>query len=288
MPYTSHNYEDIYTQYGESKENLIESLRDTDIKKYRIKSIRSGDFLECEIYPIWNTNKKRMGKKNKSREAQKNLNNKNAVKNIIRLTNVNFTKKDIWVTYGYGKKHLPRSAEEAYKNMKNFIKRLKRYIAKHNLPELKYIYVTEFEDDPKKGKIRVHHHIIMNFHDRDVAEQLWEKGGRTHARRLQPDDFGLEGLARYITKDPKDTKRVCTSRNLKKPSVTFSDTKVTRRKAERIARNENDAEIIFEKLYKGYSFNDIKVMYSKYVSGAYIYVRMKKKEQDAKMKARGG
>ena len=70
--------------------------------------------------------------------------------------------------------------------MQNYIRRLKRYIKNNHLPELKYVYVTEFEEDKKKGKIRVHHHIILNFRDRDKAEEMWDKGGITNARKLQP------------------------------------------------------------------------------------------------------
>jgi len=140
--------------------------------------------------------------------------------------------------------------------------------------------VTEYQDAEGKKKKRVHHHMIMNFADRDVAEELWNGGGRTQTRRLQPDDFGLEGLTRYITKEKSGSnqKRYTASRNLKQPKVTIADSKVTRRRAEKIATEENMAHELFEKLYAGYKFNDMEVKYSPYVAGAYIYVRMKQIE----------
>ncbi|QNU67246.1 hypothetical protein EHE19_001480 [Ruminiclostridium herbifermentans] len=293
--YTLENYEVIYDiQYEDSIEEKIEALRDKNIKKYRVKTIKSGQMLECEIYPIWKTGNKdiRMKKKKPSREVQKNLNDKNTKKKIIRLINTNFTNEDIWATFTYDSKHLPGSPEQAKKDMQNYIRRLNRYVRKNKLPALKYIYVTEYEEDEKKGKKRVHHHIVMNFRDRDAAEKIWDKGGRTHSRRLQTDDYGLEGLARYITKDSKNSKRYTTSRNLEKPKITIADSKMTKRKAERIARDQNLASDIFEKLYEGYIFNDIDIKYSKFVSGAYLYVRMRQRDKphmrEKNRKSKGG
>lgn len=289
--YSIENYEELFAlPYEDTKEEQIEALRDKDIKKYRVKTIKSGDMLECEIYPIWNTNKggKRKDKKKPSKDSQKNLNDKNTKKNVIRLTNTNFTKEDIWATFTYDKEHLPSDPEQAQKDMQNYLRRLKRLIKKNDLPDLKYIYVTEYEEDEKKGKKRVHHHIVMNFRDRDIAEEIWDKGGRTHSRRLQPDDYGLEGLARYITKDPKNSKRYCSSKNLDKPIISVADSKLTKRKAEKIAKDENLAGEIFQKLYKGYTFKDIAIRYSEFVSGAYLYVRMKHIDKPPKKEKGGG
>ncbi len=279
------DYEDLYTIEDNDQER-IEAIRNKDVKKYRVKTIKSGEMLECEIYPIWKMRKKdnRREKKKPSREAQKNLNEKNTKKNIIRLVNTNFTEEDIWASFTYDNEHLPDNPEQAKKDMQNYIRRLNRYVKKNNLPALKYIYVTEYEEDEKKGKKRVHHHIVMNFRDRDIAEKNWDKGGRTHSRRLQPDDYGLEGLARYITKDPKSSKRYSTSRNLEKPKITIADSKMTRRKAEKIAFNPNSAGDIFQKLYEGYLFKDINIKYSDFVSGAYLYVRMRQIDKSKKKK----
>lgn len=291
MPYSSSysvdNYEELYTMpLEDNREEQIEALRDKDIKKYRVKTIKSGEMLECEIYPIWKTGKKdnRREKKKPSREAQKNLNEKNTKKNVIRLINTNFISEDIWATFTYDNENLPDNPEQAKKDMQNYIRRLNRHIKKNNLPTLKYIYVTEYEEDEKKGKKRVHHHIIMNYRDRNTAEEMWDKGGRTNARRLQPDDYGLEGLARYITKDPKNSKRYTTSRNLEKPKITIADSKMTKRKAEKIANDPNLASGIFQKLYEGYIFKDINIKYSDFVSGAYLYVRMRQMEKTKAIK----
>ncbi len=285
MRYSRNYYEVLFNKlFDTTIEEKIEELRkNVNVKKYRAKTIKSGDMLECEIYPIWRNNSGGKGKALKeSREAQKNLNIINTRKRVVRLTNANFTKKDIWATFTYDKDNLPIDEKQAKKDMENYIRRLRDYIKKNNLPELKYIYVTEYKEDGEEK--RVHHHIVMNFADRDKAEEMWQKGGRTHTRRLQPDDYGLEGLARYISKEVKEkkekkhSKSYCTSKNLIQPKETKSDHKVTKRKVMKIVDNENIACETFEKIYEGYKYNDIEIKLSEYVDGAYLYVRMRRKE----------
>lgn len=285
MKYVRENYEELFaiekSAYEDSPEECIEKLRDGQLSGYRVKTIKSGPMLEVETYPFWNLprgQRKKLG--NESSGVQQNLNDKNTKKHVIRLVHTNFTEDDIKADYTYANDRLPGDPEQAKKDMTNLIRRMKRWLKKQEQYkdfELKYIYVTEYSDDEKKGKVRVHHHMITNFPDRDVAEELWNGGGRTRTRRLQQDDYGFEGLARYITKDKSKNpaKRYTVSRNLKKPTVTIADKKMTRSRAGKIAKEEVLAQEIFEKMYKDYKFNDIQVKFSEFVSGAYLYVRMK-------------
>lgn len=287
--YANEDYEEIYNidsdAFNDNQQERLEILRNRSVSKYRVKTIRSGDMLEVEAYPLFDAPTGKRGKrKNSSTTAQQNLNNKNTKKRIIRLTNANFTDDDIWSTLTYSDNNLPADPEQAKKDIQNFIRRIKRYIKKNNLQELKYIYVTEYNNAPGK-KVRIHHHIITNFRDRDVFEDLWQGGGRSQTRRLRADDFGLEGLVRYITKDVNETKRYSVSRNLTQPKITVADTKLTRRRAEKIATEEVSAQEVFEKMYQGYKFNDIDVKFSDWTSGAYLYVRMKR--SDVSIRGRG-
>lgn len=294
LPLSVEAYEEIFviddSAFEDSIEERIEKLRDKQTSKYRKKTIRSGPILEVEIYPLYGSRGGKRGKKNNgSRKVQVDLNDKNAVKHLNRLLNINFTEEDLWATLTYSDLRLPADPERAKKDMTNYIRRLKRYMKRHNLPELKYVYVTEYEDDEEKGKKRVHHHIIMNFRDRDVAEALWNDGGdRTQTRKLEPNNSGLEALARYMSKDKKNngTKRYTPSRNLKQPMITIADSKVTRRRVEKLATEEISAQDYFEKIYKGYQFNDMEVKYSDFVNGAYLYVRMKRIDSPVKQKRR--
>lgn len=281
-------YEDLYdidttvnTYYADTVEERIENLRDKKIVKYCVKTIKSGPVLECEIYPVMlgmQTDKRTERKLNNSKRSQRNLNLRNAQKYLVRLCNRNFGKGDMWATLGYDDKHLPSTAAQAKKDMQNYIRRLQRYVKKHGYPELKYIYVTEY------GDVRIHHHLITNFPDRNVAEELWGKCKYPRTRNLEPTDTGLTGLARYIGKEIKGSKRAVQeksytpSRNLKQPVVTRAYSKITRKKAEKIATQQIVPHEVFEKMYKGYQFEEMEVKYSYYMAGAYIYASMKRIE----------
>lgn len=245
---------------------------------YREKKIYSGNFLEVEIYPIsfQERKQKRKKKQKESLKKQKNLNDKNAKKHLIRLLNTNFTNKDLSVTLTYDNKNLPGSLEEAKKDVVNYLRRIKHYLKKNNLPELKYIAVIEYKDKGKNNRaVRMHHHIIMSGDiDRDRVEELWKKG-RANADRLKNDEFGYEGLARYITKDPKGNKRWTQSKNLKQPIVKVNDFKFSKRKVNELAKNQGSREE-FESLYKGYVYRDYKVDVNEVTAGTYLYIKMQK------------
>ena len=114
--------------------------------------------------------------------------------------------------------------------------------------------------------------------DRDTAEQLWNRG-YANCRRLQPDAFGFEALVRYLSKDPKGSKRWGYSKNLVGSKETYSDKKISLRKMERLTKNIEDvAPQVFCKAYPGYIFTHIEVKYSAFVPGAYIYVKMVKED----------
>ena len=137
MPYSNEFYESLYIKsWEDTEQERFESLRSRDIAIYRVKTIKSGGMLECEIYPLWRTSAAagRARKAHKSRKAQENLNEKNAKKQIVRLVNANFTRKDIWMTCTCDAAHLPKSDEEAEKMIKNFIRRVKYRRKKLGLP----------------------------------------------------------------------------------------------------------------------------------------------------------
>ena len=75
--------DEIYS-YTDTDDDRLQLLFDNHIAHYRTKTIKAGNVLECEIYPIWNTAKstRRARKFRESKTAQKNLNAKNAQKNL--------------------------------------------------------------------------------------------------------------------------------------------------------------------------------------------------------------
>ncbi len=277
--------------------------RDKRIKRMCLKTIVSGGVLESECFPVWDTRSSmsRAPKRKECRTEQRNLNTKNAIKNVVRLMNTNFTNADCWFTGTFTEKTLPRSWKETNRYAANFIRRLDRYAKKHGYPTLKYIYVSVYTNGKQE---RAHIHVVTNFPDRDKMESLWHEGiketaaekkdrlerikktgkpekympfcGRTNARRLQADKFGYEGLARYIANNAHGTRRYTASKNLARPTITRAYCRMSRGRAEKIVKGLIDAKTEFERIYKGYKFSDMNSFVSDYVSGHYVYVRMRR------------
>ena len=96
----------------------------------------------------------RAKKARKSKQTEKNPNDKDAKKQIVRLVNTNFAQTDIWMSYTCDSAHLPKSDEEAERMVKNFIRRVKYRRKKLGLPALLHIYVMEHRKATKPDIIR--------------------------------------------------------------------------------------------------------------------------------------
>lgn len=255
---------------------------------YREKKIISGQIVEIEIYPI-SLREKKQSRKKKAKESQpkqKNLNDKNAKKHFIRIVNTNFTDKDIVIHLTYSDDKLPKDPEQAKRDAANYIRRLNHYRKKNKLSAIKYIIVTEYHEpdlNDKRKRVRIHHHIIMSGMDRDIAESFWRRG-RANADRLQQDEFGFEGLARYLSKDPQGNKRWTGSKNLVKPKYCDpNDCEYSKRKVEIMARSCDDREM-FEKKYPKFKFTDCKVEVNPVTGLTSLYIKMRLKDKQSKPK----
>lgn len=242
---------------------------------YVTKTIDSGVIRELEVYPIYP--KKEMPdewKIQKGRTAQKNLNNKNAKKNLIRLINSNFKNGDYFITLGYSKDNLPKDHAQAKKNMQNYIRRINYLIKKENLKPAKYIYITEHSEDKK---IRCHHHLIISTElPIDIVEGMWKLGRRNNMRKIDTDELWLTGLATYFTKDPKGKKRWCSSNNLKKPYIRKSHSKISKKRVNTMTTHQNLIQHEMERLNPGYALVDYEIYLNPYNGRPYIYTRMRK------------
>lgn len=243
---------------------------------YRTKTTKAGPRLETEIYPIFGreqTGRLRAARQNATPEAVAKLNYERSRRYMIQLADANFTEEDISLTLTYNGQ--PPEYEEAQKDIRNFLARVKRLREKRGMDPLKYIYTIE---DSKDGRLaRIHVHMLMNGGlDRTELEKMWAKG-YANADRLQPDENGLEAIARYMTKQQRNRRKWSSSKNLKKPKVRTSDTKVSNGRVKAIARDYmNEAKPVMEKLYPGYQFVKAKVYYSDIVDGVYIRATMRK------------
>lgn len=102
----------------------------------REKRFLCGKYLEVEIYPIskYEQKKSRSKKKMESRKEQKNLNDKNARKNLRRIHD-NFDNKDLIVSLSYDAANLPNSEEIAIRDRNNYIRRIKNFRKRNGLDE---------------------------------------------------------------------------------------------------------------------------------------------------------
>ena len=244
---------------------------------YRTKTIRSGDQVEVEAFPIWATAPSLPDGSplRKSPEAIARANARNARKYFERKLNTNFCDLDNRIDLTYKDDYLPDAAQ-AQRDVQNYLRRVKYACRKRGLPPPKYMGVSEGKREGSRQK-RVHHHIVISCGlSREELERIWRKG-RVRTDRLQADRFDYTALARYLMKEPEGAKRYFCSRNLKEPVITVSDTKLSIRKAERIAQSaEESAPAIFAKLYPDHEFLDCQVKRSDFVAGVYIYVRLRK------------
>ena len=241
---------------------------------YREKIYECGDYMESHIYPVYRKAGVRKRKANPTKECQKKLNQIHRENNCIRIAHANFTSNDMRLALTYDKNHLPLSDEQAAKELTNFIRRLRRFRKKKNLPDLKYIAVTE------KGKKsgRYHHHLIINggLSPQEIIS-LWGRGYvRTDA--LQFNEDGISDLVRYMLKKPESSKKSWnSSKNLIHPQPKERDGRLSARRIRELARDtHNNRE--YEKYYDGYCFSKADVVFNDINGGVYIYARFYKKE----------
>jgi len=250
---------------------------------YRRRTTMAGPRLECEIYPAWgksDTGRARAAKQNITPTKQKRLNDKRAMRHLAQLMDANFTDRDIHMTLTY--RGDPPMLDEARKDMRNYIGKLKRYREKAALDPLKYIWVMEggWESTGGFGKQRLHIHMITNGGiSREDLEAMWQRG-YANADRLQPNEKGLEELAAYISKQRQYGRRWCASRNLKQPKTRRADAHASNSYVKRFAMDFGvQAKEHMEKLYPKYQFVDCKIYYSDVIDGVYIRVLMRKRRR---------
>lgn len=228
MTFIPYDYEAAYNKSLEDMNEFFVEQMFKHGKKvvYALKEIRAGDQFEVEIYPQF----KKMDEvppegrsiKKDNDKAQRNLNDKNARKYVERLINENFTDRDLWLTFTYDNEHLPPDGDidAAIKNVQKFIRRVNYQRKKRGLPNARYVYVTAYNPTEE---IRWHHHIVMDGDmDMDVVEGCWKQSSRNEVRRLQKDENGLTGMAKYIVEEKnrvKSEKRWNSSQGLRDPDI---------------------------------------------------------------------
>ncbi|MCL2003579.1 MAG: hypothetical protein FWG72_06215 [Oscillospiraceae bacterium] len=271
------------------------------MKSYiRQKTIYCGQrYREVDIFPYTDTQKYSSGKRPRavkekiSEPKQRNLNDKNAKRYLTQLVNGNFTESDLHISLTYAPENLPRTVEDAERMAGNFIRRLKYHRGKQDLPPLKYILVTSYRDGADGTPARLHHHIIVNGGiDRDAIEDIWrkprrknqEKGerlGYINADRLQSENGTYAALTRYITNQSNGKKRWSSSHNLIRPAAKTNDSRYSRRKVEKLAK-QPPPRSYWEKKYPGWTLTDdlygAEYIYNDATGDWSIYLKLRRME----------
>ena len=107
----------------------------------RTKKYITGDYLEIEVFNVSSRKKviTRAHRQKESSPSQKKLNDKNRIRYFIRLVNSNFGKGDFTAELTYDDNNLPDSRDAILRDIKNYIKRMKRTCADPR--KFKYIYL---------------------------------------------------------------------------------------------------------------------------------------------------
>lgn len=298
MTFIPYDYEAAYNKSLEDMhEFFVEQLFKQGKKVvYALKEIRAGDQFEVEIYPQF----KKMDDvpaegrsiKKDNDKAQRNLNDKNARKYVERLINENFTDRDLWLTLTYDTEHLPQDGDidAAIKNVQRFIRRVNYRRKKRGLPNARYVYVTAYNPTEE---IRWHHHIVMDGEmDMDVVEKCWNQSSRNEVRRLQKDENGLTGMAKYIVEEKnrvKSEKRWNSSQGLRDPDIKVVHSKRPTAKTggykkigtyvEAMRKGYEQVREQMLKWYPDFDFTDAGIYYNDFNSMLYIRARMRKRRQ---------
>lgn len=269
---------------GDAQEPRLWSIVPSDLKVgsmgYRRRKTSAGPRLEVEIYPAFGKEQHataRAAKQNQTPEAMARYNAERAKRRIVQLAEANFTTEDISLTLTYNGE--PPTYEQAQRDVKNFLGKIRRRRKREGLKEVKYIY--SIEESESKREHRIHVHMLMSGGlSRETIEDIWQKG-YANADRLQiRDGHGLEGIARYITKQQRNRRKWCGSRNLKKPIEDRRDCRMSNARVKILAYDfRNEAKEVMERLYRSYRFVDCEVKYSDIVDGVYIRCLMRRRDE---------
>ena len=237
----------------------------------REKIYTCGEYVDIDIYPVYQSPGIRRSKSKPTSEVQALLNQKNAERKLVRLIHNNFTEDDVAITLTY--KSAPANVEEAQKLLSNFLRRVKRLRTKLGLEPLKYITVTEVG----KRNGRIHHHCILSGGiDRDALEKCWGLG-YANSQRLQFGENGVTGLAMYFIKDRQTYRRWNSSRNLVVPQPEVRDGAITMAEMDDMEdANENGTQ--WEFFENKYDFEIAEIVFVKNAvnRGSYIHIQARR------------
>lgn len=308
----SAKYAPLAAAYASDGMQLGTKLDHEDVGGYRTKTVRAGDFLYISMYPLIGINADRLQrraleeleseglKKAKLRLKYMRYNNKRRTTELEQLVHASFTDGDLHVSCTYERQDyrfhdqlIYRTREDAKRDRQNYIRRIRRMLKRNgcDLSQFRWIAVTVTKESAQEAANPLpdkhHHHLLLHGIPeqlRGEVEKLWQEG-YCNADRMRKSSDGLAAIAGYIARqegsangESAGERSYTTSRNIIKPVVTTSDSKLSRRRANMIAADVRAfGGEIFDKLFPGYRLTeDATVHTSIFTAGAYIYARLRK------------
>ena len=220
--------------------------------KYREQRFECGEFLEINIYPVFECPKSggRRTKRKPTTEVQEKLNQHNREKEVNRVICANFTDEDLYLTLTY--KTEPADLVENERHFRSFLGKINRKRKKKGLDPVKYVKTVEVGS--RSG--RIHMHLVISgkgLTSKDIAD-CWKRG-YVRTNPLQFNAEGCMGLSRYFVKaktngnDKQGTARhswSC-SRNCVRPKPKNNDHKYSKREVRNMVRDDTVEQILRKK-----------------------------------------
>ena len=285
-------------RWEETPDDYLERIRHRNIKGYAVQIQHSGQWAEVKVFPIWKKRSFVPHAGEKSKETQKALNFKNAVRRLTRLLNHNFRLYEDWFcTYTADNNHLYLTEEECFAAAGRALNRIRYRYHRYGIP-LKAVYKAEIKkakdrfgryirDDQGRNMLRVHLHIVLNSGVPPMEIwQAWGIGYQKKSERLYYCREGFVKLATYLVKDTKKGKRkwnsTCNLEQPPPPKTLYAHREGTKSKVYDVAKNENLRADYFEKILPGYNFVESEATFNEHSSGAYLYSRMVLEDKTSK------
>lgn len=258
---------------------------------YTTATIKAGNQLEVEIYPSFKRDipdmirRYKQKKRSGTSEKQKNVNDRNSKKKLIRLIHENFYTGDYWCTLTF--KDEPVDLESAEKLSKNFFRRINRARKKKGLENAKYVYVIE---EGTYGTERFHLHMIMdNGLSKEEVEQKWGLGLVTIRTLNYYKEENFIGVCKYMMKDEETYKRTAfrlkgkrrwgsSKGNLVIPKPSKNRTKMSKKKVMDMVLYQDGIGEKLERDYPNYQFKEVEIRYNDWNGLFYIYARLQDKK----------
>ncbi len=266
----------------DTPEEMLEAICRPGIGGYRIQTTITGKTARAAIFPWWThkNNLPQTPRRLRSPEEIAAANERRSIQRGEDLICTNFGKGDTWFTGTWGDAHLPQDEAGQLRYVQNFVKRLRRRHLKNGGKRRDFWWLFTLEADAAEG-VRLNMHMALRGElSLDEVEELWRGGGRNQTRRIVPDQFGVIGMAVYMTKPEGKNRRRrwYASTGLKQPDVRVANKKTTKAEVRTAAEARAKLEAYFEKLYPGWEITRVADPRYNDNGGVYLYAQLRVRE----------